>query len=108
VKAFVTILFLILALCLTLSFYSFGFRANTSFFFVNYDCLVNCQPIGCSNNTSLFFIKGLIKYEDVTRNQSELKFILDDTSSYVILSMFFSYFRYFSFRTKQFKRKVGT
>jgi len=37
----------------SLSVYCFGFRANTYFFFVNYGCLISCQPIGCQNNTPL-------------------------------------------------------
>jgi len=38
----------------SLSLYCFDFRTNTYFFFVNYDCPINCQPNSCSNNIPLF------------------------------------------------------
>lgn len=37
----------------TLSLYCYGFRANTIFFFVKYDCQISCHQIDCSNNTPL-------------------------------------------------------
>jgi len=56
VTTFTTTFSFILTLLFILSLYCYGFRANTTFFFVKYGCQISCHQIGCSNNTPLLIL----------------------------------------------------